>query len=262
MNDDIVSAGDPLEIAAADWNEVRRAARNLRRSTSTRPEAPVNSYRTSVVLVRNNSGAAMPRFGAVGLGAPLIDPAIEEAEFSRQPTFSAVTPVAGTHEGKFGILLEPLAAASGSIPGAIGACVVAGIVQTKITVTGTLKRFAEIANGTTTLQHSDGGSARIIWAESSGSPRWALVRLGDQPLSKAREIYFSLPSSLSVNDASKAGCTVHDYWQGASPGATVTVYNKLTGANYFFSGAQGAYGFATYDDIDDRYFIFQLQCGG
>lgn len=71
---------------------------------------------------------------------------------------------------------------------------------------------------------------------------------------------FSLPSALATTDASKTGCTVNDYWGGADPGATITVYNLPASSNYVFSGASGNRGLATYDERHGKWWIVQLQC--
>lgn len=78
----------------------------------------------------------------------------------------------------------------------------------------------------------------------------------------AAYIRFALPSALAATDASKAACTVDDFWGGTSPGATVTVYNLPASSDYMFSGLTGAKGLAVYDEIDNKYLIVQLECTG
>lgn len=78
----------------------------------------------------------------------------------------------------------------------------------------------------------------------------------------ARFVRFALPSALATTDASKAACTVDDYWGGTSPGATVTVYNLPASTDYMFSGLTGNKGVAVYDEIDSKWWIIQLQCSG
>lgn len=80
------------------------------------------------------------------------------------------------------------------------------------------------------------------------------------PQLKAHMIHFTLPSALATTDASKASCTVNDFWGGVSPGATVTVLNMPAATNYTFSGASGNKGYAVYDDIEDAYKIIQMHC--
>lgn len=79
-------------------------------------------------------------------------------------------------------------------------------------------------------------------------------------ITKAKMIHFSLRGSLAVTDVSQTNCTVQDYWQGGNPGTTVTVWNHPASSNYMFSGAAGKWGTASYDDIDDKYRIIQLEC--
>jgi hypothetical protein len=80
--------------------------------------------------------------------------------------------------------------------------------------------------------------------------------------SSSRFIRFALPSSLATTDASKASCTVDDYWGGPSPGSTVTIYNLPASTDYMFSGATNAKGVAVYDEIDSKWWIIQLECEG
>lgn len=78
--------------------------------------------------------------------------------------------------------------------------------------------------------------------------------------SNAAWIRFTLPSALTTSQASKASCTVDDYWGGDDPGATVTVYNPDASSNYIFAGPNGGKGLATWDDIDEKYWILNLEC--
>lgn len=76
----------------------------------------------------------------------------------------------------------------------------------------------------------------------------------------AKFVRFTLPSALAKTDASKAACTVDDYWGGATPGATITAYNLPASANYIFSGASGNKGLAAFDERNNKYWIIQLEC--
>lgn len=77
---------------------------------------------------------------------------------------------------------------------------------------------------------------------------------------KAAWVRFRLVNTLTVTDVSQSVCVVDDFWGGRNPGTTVTVYNLPASVNHVFSGATGAKGLATYDDIDDKYWIVQMQC--
>ena len=88
------------------------------------------------------------------------------------------------------------------------------------------------------------------------SERWYV----NLPSGKAKWIRFSLDGALLTTDASQASCQVEDFWQGSTPGATVTVWNMTASANYVFEGDAGDMGLATLDDIDDKYRIVQMEC--
>jgi hypothetical protein len=76
----------------------------------------------------------------------------------------------------------------------------------------------------------------------------------------AKWIRFTLPGALATTDSSKASCTVDGYWDGPNPGSTVTVYNLPASSNYLFSGASGHKGLATYDNLNAKYWIVQMEC--
>jgi hypothetical protein len=123
----------------------------------------------------------MPRFSIVGLSAPLITPADNLDEFKRQITFGGVTPTRTGHNGRFAVLLEPLAS------GAIGMAVAAGVVAVRLLVNPLqLYDYAEVINGATgLLRNVPAGPARVLWIES-GSPvenqRWAVIRIDEGDL--------------------------------------------------------------------------------
>jgi len=104
------------------------------------------------------------------------------------------------------------------------------------------------------------GPGRLSGIETSGGTTKPLYTVHRGHRLLARFIRFALPSALADTDASKASCTVDDYWDGANPGATVTVYNPNASSNYIFSGDSGAKGIAVYDDDDDKYWIIQMEC--
>lgn len=163
-----VTPGDSLSrrIKAGDWNALLDLLGELRE-----PPGEHDGFSTTIARVKNDTANPLPRFGAVGLGAPIITPTQNLAEWKRQPTFKVVKPATGTHEGKWGVLLEPLG------PGKIGAAMVAGVCQVRLT--GTDVGFAEIQNASTVLTASATGSAKVLWADAGSSERDATVRIGD-----------------------------------------------------------------------------------
>ena len=78
---------------------------------------------------------------------------------------------------------------------------------------------------------------------------------------KARWIKFYLPSELQYTEATKAACTILEFWDGRDPGATTTVSNQVTqvGGEYRFYACGNAVGFAAWDIIDSVYRIVDLE---
>jgi len=104
-----------------------------------------------------------------------------------------------------------------------------------------------IAAGTIFLAIRDKPGKWIATPVGGGSPIYRFAR-------------FTLPSALATTDASKAACTVDGYWGGGDPGATITVYNLPASANYIFSGASGNKGLASWDNVNSKWWIVQMQC--
>jgi hypothetical protein len=78
---------------------------------------------------------------------------------------------------------------------------------------------------------------------------------------KANWIRFKLPGGgLSTSTASVADCTVDFYWDGFSPGETVTVHNVPLAADYLFQGDADDVGLAFYDPNEDQYHLVQMEC--
>ena len=96
--------------------------------------------------VKNNSGTARDCYDVLGIDGPLFDPSSNPDGFKRQIALKGVTPAAGTHEGNFAILLEPVPA------GGIGNAVIAGLAIVQVNVPDSAAEaydFAEIADATT-----------------------------------------------------------------------------------------------------------------
>ena len=164
--------GKLFPFDASDHNAMLDAALMVRRGERPFPELPIEPRNVSLCLVRNDSGADRDQFAVLGLNGPIITAADDLAEFKSLVTFKGITPVAGTHEGKYCVLLEPLAS------GKIGSAAIAGVVPVRLT--GTQQDWAEIANGVTTLASGSSGSARVLYQESGTSQRWALVRIAEK----------------------------------------------------------------------------------
>jgi hypothetical protein len=172
-----VRPGQPLSIPAAAYNAFVDAAFAYRQTQVAINAGPVPLLpaEQTAVFVKNDSGGDVPRFGVLGLDAPLISPADNELEFAARVTFRGVLPSASTR-GRFAVLQEPLA------QGRIGRAVISGVTIGRIAVAGADVdfRWADIkAASTAALQPDPDGAAQILWLESRvEGEHWAIVRLG------------------------------------------------------------------------------------
>lgn len=78
--------------------------------------------------MRNDSRSNQSRRAVLGIDAPIIDATANDNEFKNRVALSCVTPAADTHEGKFVILAEPIAARKIGRADAAGVCPVQIIV--------------------------------------------------------------------------------------------------------------------------------------
>jgi hypothetical protein len=173
-----VRSGQELAIPARAYNAFVDAALAHREGGSSLRSRPPHGRASradhaATILVRNDSGGDIPRFGVLGLDGPIIEPGDNLASFQNQPAFSGSTPAAGTHEGRFALVQQPLAS------GAIGPAIVDGLSVARVNVADASHTYADIADGDATqLLSSAAGSARILWAAPGTGTQWALVSLG------------------------------------------------------------------------------------
>ncbi|QDU71032.1 hypothetical protein [Mucisphaera calidilacus] len=172
-----VQTGDPLAIPARTYNAfIDAAVRSSFDSGVTRSQA-VAGAKTATILVRNDSGYAMPRYAVVGLEGPLITPDDNLAEFGRQAAMSVVLPDEQSHRVRFVVLAEPLA------QGSIGRAYLSGVCQANLMVIDPVAetyRYAGIAQGVFALLPQPVGSATIIWKQPGTGFKKALVHLTGQ----------------------------------------------------------------------------------
>ena len=249
--------GQPIALRADTmnaWNDAARATKRARHGGGAG-----NSFAEIVpsltVYIRNDTGGDLDERSVVRILDWVVSPVDFPFEVLDRPVLSADTPNATTN--LIAILSEPI------LDGEYGKAVIPGpVAVVDILINDSGHEWAQPIDGDSTrLSSATSGPARIVAKESSGTTRRAIVLLGDgRGNPKAQWIYFTLPGALATTDASKASCTVNDFWQGSDPGSTVTVYNAPASTNYIFSGASGNKGMACYDDIEDKYRIVQMEC--
>jgi len=172
-----VRSGQKLSIPAAAYNTFIDAAVDFRHRTSGIEQKAEPSIRQSgIVLVRNDSGSDQNRLAVLGIDSPIIGPASNEDEFKNRVALSCVTPAAATHEGRFVILVEPIA------DGKIGRAYADGICPARVQVEDEDHAFADIKDGDTScLESRASGAAHILWKETGTGLKWAVIRLSAAP---------------------------------------------------------------------------------
>jgi hypothetical protein len=169
-----VLPGDPLNIPAEAWNalvDLSQDQKNQRHDQLSQTEG--TSRQTMLAKVRNQTGVDLDRFSIVALGAPIITPAANLTEFKRQVSFQGLVPSTGTGP-RFGVLLEPLK------NNLIGTAAIGGCVITRVSVGSVAYNAAETIVGQNGyLRSVPHGPASVLWIESTGALRWAVIRFDD-----------------------------------------------------------------------------------
>jgi hypothetical protein len=131
------------------------------------------SRQTTLAKVRNQTGVDLDRFSIVALGAPIITPEANLTEFKRQVSFQGLVPSTGTGP-RFGVLLEPLK------NNLIGTAAIGGCVIARVSVGSVAYSAAETIVGQNGyLRSVPHGPASVLWIESTGALRWAVIRFDD-----------------------------------------------------------------------------------
>jgi hypothetical protein len=131
---------------------------------------------TNIVKIRNDSEADLDRFSVLGIDAALFTPTDNEELFKSQVVLKGIVPT-GAHQGKFAVLLEPVA------DGKVGRAYVAGAITCKINIVDEDHDFADVKPTDTASLESRGGygSARILYKESGTGVLLAYVELAPKP---------------------------------------------------------------------------------
>ena len=162
-------------IPAVAWNEFLDTAKwskQYRQHTGVPSSA--NDRPLDFIRVKNTTANALPQFSVLGVGETILTPAVAENLFKVNVWYNGELPSEPKHNGRFCVILEPLAV------NGIGFAAVSGQVPVKLADDNAAKfyEFAEISNGVTaSLRACSRGGARILWRDSTGNPRWAVVCL-------------------------------------------------------------------------------------
>lgn len=185
-----VQAGQDLQISAEVWNNLIDITRREKGRAHNQEEVKHDVLKQAdIFLVKNVTGQNLPRFAIVSVGQPIILPSSNEVEFKNQPTFVASAPNDLT-EGRLGILQEPLADQT------IGRCVVSGVTIARVAIPGEVYDWADpIPGNSQSLRSVPHGPVRVLWIESVGMIRWAIVRIEQSNLEEIVLITSNIPDS-------------------------------------------------------------------
>jgi hypothetical protein len=185
-----VQPGDPLRIPADAWNalmDLSQFQRNQRHNQLSDSEG--TSRQTTLAKVRNQTGVDLDRFSIVALGSPIVSPTDNLNEFKNQSNFQGLLPSANT-KSRFGVLLEPLG------ENRIGTAVVSGCVIARVSVGMQVYDCVETVPGEPSfLRNVPHGPASVMWMESTGSIRWAVIRFDNANYEEVVFITSNIPDA-------------------------------------------------------------------
>lgn len=166
-----VRSGDPLGIPAVAYNAFVDAAHVTRRINADvgRPPAASPAHETHV-LVRNDSGEDLPRFGVLGIVGPILEPGDDLKR--RTAVVGAAITIGDDYAGRFVVAREPIA------PGRIGWAVVRGVTPAIVHVVDNQHVHADTYSDQQFLRSGLTGAARILWKEPGLGQRLAIIEIG------------------------------------------------------------------------------------
>ncbi|MHC4083452.1 MAG: hypothetical protein ACYSU2_19240 [Planctomycetota bacterium] len=171
-----VRTGDPLRIPARAYNafvDAAHLARRIDADTGAGPALP--GAQEHLILVRNESGADLPRFGILGIDRPIIEPGAEgnTDEFKRRAALiGAAITTTDEFVGRFVVAREPIAS------GKIGWSVIRGVTPATVNVIDEDHSHADTYPDEQVLRSGFTGAARILWKEPGTGELLALIEMG------------------------------------------------------------------------------------
>ena len=236
-----VNPGERLRIPAVVYNELLGLVGPRR---GQRTHGPVGTD-PEHVIIRNNSGATVNRFGVLGIDGVIIDPALNGSEFQSRVMLEGTTP-GSEHEGKFAIVTETIK------QGKLGRALIDGVATVR--VTGAAASHCDVSSGDATrLTMSSTGTARVLYAEDGSDERWAIVRIGD-PAASGGGTFSGARGRQDTNQSPASGALTK---------LTNFVWNHTSQAPMFNEGDYLASGSSTPADQfnipDDGYYYVSLR---
>jgi len=105
-----VRTGERLRIPASTYNAFIDAAQAYRNQQGTLARTGRDVAPDGTILVRNDTGVDQSQFAVLGLNGPLFDPTSLQAFKNHPRIVKSIAPATGTHDNKFVVLAQPIAA--------------------------------------------------------------------------------------------------------------------------------------------------------
>lgn len=188
-----------VEISVPTWNKIDAI---LKANSVGDASRNFSGIYNDTILIRNDTGGALSRFNAVGIGGVVFDPSTYLATFQSKITLTGAVPAIATHtSGRFAVCAQPI------LSGKIGKAWVSGVCPALINVTDEMHEYADIADGITGyLASAESGPCVILWKESGTGQKWAVVRFGSSAGggSAAETQYAIVTQTPEYNEPTKA----------------------------------------------------------
>jgi len=186
-----VRPGQPLEVPAGTFNTFIDTAqahldRTRGKGEGQLPGGVWSNSDSGRILVRNDSGALVDRFGILGVDDIVIAESDNSDQFKSSPALSVITPAVPDHSENFVVLAEPLRHEAEVADRPIGVAVIDGVTVAQVDVQDADHNFAVVVAGQTTkFASAADGAVKIVYKESGTGDKWAVVRLGGRPFEAA-----------------------------------------------------------------------------
>ena len=169
-----VKSGDPLKIPAQTFNTFIEVAQDYQARRFNTGQFPQRDFSQSgIVLVKNSTIYDCDRFGVLGINGPVFSPTDNLEGFKNKVVLTGSAPSEGSNFGNFVITQEPIRS------GQIGSAWIAGVCPVQIDMVSGSHKFADVADGDSTVLRSGfSGAAQIVWVESGTGIKWAIVQIG------------------------------------------------------------------------------------
>ena len=175
-----VHSGEEVITSAARENAWTDAARAIKRMPAGRSPTLSPGFDYGKVLVKNESGETVPRFGIIGLEESRITGLSKTRileQFKQAIVFKGRKPDFPDDVSRFAVMLQRTA------NNKWGEALIAGMTQCQVNYTTAAetedRKFADITGDNVDyLTATGGGKAQVLWREGGSGEQWALILLG------------------------------------------------------------------------------------